>query len=159
MCSFRIVPVPKKEAIKIKKSGYDELGNPVIQEIASGLGPCRVSLKPFKPGEDKRLLFSYSPFSIKNVYRQFGPIYTQANNIEEYSDIYRFPPELKADKKNFPLTLVGYDINQMMIFSKRVGDKDVDQIIENIFDKHLDIEFLHARNSSACCYICKIKRI
>ncbi|PUU71450.1 DUF1203 domain-containing protein, partial [Flavobacterium sp. WLB] len=75
------------------------------------------------------------------------------------SDVYNFPPEIKADKENFPLSLIGYDNEQKMIFTKLVGDNDVDQLISEIFENENNVEYLHARNSEACCFICKIERI
>lgn len=159
MKNFKITPVSSKELLQYQTTRKDDLGNEIKEELAKGLGPCRVSLKPFLPYEDKRFLLSYSPFDKVNVYYQSGPIYISSEPVEEYSDIYRFPPEIKADKVNFPLTLVGYDKNQMMKFSKIVGDRDVDELIVEIFENKPKIDFLHARNSSACCYICKIERV
>jgi hypothetical protein len=40
--------------------------------------------------------------------------------------VHRFPPEIKADKQNFPLSLIGYNASQQMVFSELVGDHDVD---------------------------------
>jgi hypothetical protein len=45
-----------------------------------------------------------------------------------------------------------------MVYARLVADKDVDELINRIFDKHPEVAFLHARNSAACCYICKIER-
>jgi hypothetical protein len=124
-----------------------------------GLGPCRVSLKPFEKGVDKRLLFTHSPFEIDNAYNQPGPVFINAVNVEEYSDIYRFPPEIKANKQSFQLTLIGYNTEQMMVLSKMVSDRDVDEMINEIFVQNPGIAYLHARNSQACCFICKIERV
>lgn len=55
MNKFRIFPLSKQYVDKIKSSRVDDFGNTVIEEIASGLGPCRYSLKTFRPGRDKRL--------------------------------------------------------------------------------------------------------
>ena len=79
--------------------------------------------------------------------------------MEQYSDIYNFPTELKADKENFPLSLIGYSKEQKMIFTKLVGDNDIDLLIAEIFETKRDVEYLHARNSEACCFICKIERV
>jgi hypothetical protein len=47
----------------------------------------------------------------------------------------------------------------MMVYTKLVGDEeDVDLLIPEIFEKRADIEYLHARSSQACCFICKIER-
>ena len=159
MNKFKIVPISKAYADRIKQNGKDDFQHPVIEQLATGLGPCRVSLKPFEKGVDKRLLFTHSPFETDNAYNQPGPIFINADDVEEYQDICRFPPEIKANKQSFPLTLVGYNHQQMMALSKMVGDRDVDELIGEIFDENQGIEYLHARNSQACCFICKIERV
>jgi hypothetical protein len=137
----------------------DDFGHVVTEKVAAGSGPCRLSLKPFKKGIDKRLLFTHSPFEIDNAYNQPGPVFINSDDVEEYVDIYRFPPEIKANKVSFPLSLIGYNKDQQMAFTKLVGDADVDELIVEIFEQHSDVEYLHARNAQACCFICKIERI
>jgi 3'-phosphoadenosine 5'-phosphosulfate sulfotransferase (PAPS reductase)/FAD synthetase len=46
-----------------------------------------------------------------------------------------------------------------MIYTKLEGNLDVDDLIVEIFETEKDIDFLRARNSEACCFICKIERI
>lgn len=112
MNKFRIVPLSKQYVDKIKTNGVDDFGNSVIEETASGLGPCRYSLKPFKPGQEKRLVLSHCPFDLQNAYNQPGPIFISSDEVDEYKDIYRFPEEIKKEKEHFKLTLVGYnDVN------------------------------------------------
>ena len=159
MNKFKIVPLSKAYADGIRKAGKDDFGHEVIEQTATSEGPCRVSLKPFEKGVDKRLLFTHSPFEIDNAYNQPGPVFINAAEVEEYSDIYRFPPEIKANKQSFPITLIGYNWEQMMALTRMVGDRDVDEMIEEIFGENPTIEYLHARNSRACCFICKIERI
>jgi hypothetical protein len=159
MRNFKIVPLPLELVNKIKETGKDEFGHPVMEQVATGYGPCRISLKPFEPGKDKRLLFSHSPFDIDNAFNQPGPVFIHKKDVEPYSDIYNFPAEIKADKDNFHLSLIGYSKEQKMIFTKLVGNADVDDLIEETFNTNPEIEYLHARNADACCYICKIERI
>lgn len=159
MRKFKIVPLSKEYAAQVRSTGKDAFGHEVIEQIATGLGPCRVSLKPFKKGIDTRLLISHSPFDLDNPYNQPGPVFINKADVEEYTDIYRFPPEIKENKKSFPLTLIGYSKEQLMVYTQRVGDDDVDEMIPNIFELHPEIEYLHARNAQACCYICKIERV
>jgi hypothetical protein len=159
MNKFKIVPISKAYAQKIRSTLIDDYGHPVTEKIAAGSGPCRVSLKPFKKGVDKRLLLTHSPFEIDNTYNQPGPVFIHSDEVEEYADIYRFPPEIKADKKSFPLTLVGYNAAQQMVFTKLVGDADVDEVIIEVLEQQRDVEYLHARNAQACCFICKIERV
>jgi len=159
MNNFKIVPLSKEYANHIRESKLDDFGHEVIEQIATGSGPCRVSLKPFVKGVDTRLLFTHSPFEIDNPFNQPGPIFINAEDVEEYKDIYRFPTEIKANKKSFPLSLIGYNKDQMMVFTQLVGDADVDEMIKEIFDQNSNVEYLHARNSEACCYICRIERL
>ena len=158
MKKFRIVPLSKEFAKKIRENKMDDFGHQTIEQEATGRGPCRVSLKPFKVGEDVRLLLSHNPFVIDNAFNQPGPIFINKEEVEPYADVYRFPPEIKEDKEHFHLTLIGYDALQMMALSQLVDDDDVDELIVKIFDNYPEIEYLHARSAEACCYICKIER-
>ena len=155
---FKIVPFSKEYVSKIRAAGRDDFGNEIVEQIATGYGPCRVSLKLFAPGVDRRVLISHSPFTIANAFNQPGPVFFNAADVDEYRDVYRFPSEIKADRINFPLTLIGYSNDQRMVFSELVGDRDVDEIIESIFEERADVDFLHARNAEAGCFICKIER-
>lgn len=160
MNNFKIVPISKAYAQRIKATMKDDFGHDVIEKIAAGSGPCRVSLKPFKKGVDRRLLLTHSPFEIDNAFNQPGPVFINSDDdIEEYADLYRFPPEIKANKTSFPLSLIGYSADQQMVFTKLVGDADVDELITEIFEHQHDVEYLHARNAQACCFICKIERV
>lgn len=159
MKQFKIVPLSRTYAAHLRNTGVDGFGNNIIHQTATGKGPCKVSLKPFKPGVDKRLLLSHSPFAINNAFNQPGPIFIHAEDVEEYTDMYRFPPEIKADKEHFPLTLIGYNTQQMMVYTEMVGDKDVDELIVEIFNTRPQVAYLHARSAEACCYICTIERV
>ncbi|MEO7393661.1 MAG: DUF1203 domain-containing protein [Chitinophagaceae bacterium] len=159
MKHFRIVPLSAEYANKIRDSKIDQFGHEVVEQIATGHGPCRVSLKPFRPGKDKRLLLSHSPFHIDNAFNQPGPIFIFADDVKPYADIYRFPPEIKNDNKHFHLPLIGYNESQQMVFTQLVGDNDIDELIKKIFDENDEVAYLHARSAEACCYICKIERV
>jgi len=159
MSNFKIIPLGKEFAERIRTSRRDEFGNDVVEQIATGYGPCRVSLTPFKPGVDKRLLFNHSPFAKQNAYSQSGPVFIHSEGVEQYKDIHRFPPSIKADRVNFPLSLIGYSRDQQMVFTTLVGDSDVDDLIGDVFDEHPEVEYLHVRNSEAACYICRVDRI
>ncbi|GAB2805650.1 DUF1203 domain-containing protein [Ferruginibacter profundus] len=159
MKQFKIIPLSEVFAATIRATNTDAFGHAVTAHTATGKGPCRVSLQPFAVGEDIRLLLSHSPFEIDNAFNQPGPIFIHKKEVEAYKDIYRFPPEIKADKENFPLSLIGYNQHQEMVFTKLVGEDDVDELIVKIFKEHPYVAWLHARNAEACCYICKIERV
>lgn len=159
MRNFKIVPLSKAYAENIRETMKDDFGHLLTAKVASGAGPCRISLKPFRKGMDKRILLTHSPFETDNAYNQPGPIFINADEVEQYQDICRFPPEIKADKKSFPLSLIGYNQEQQMVYTRLVGEDDVDELISRIFDQKPDVAYLHARNAQACCFICKIERL
>ena len=137
----------------------DDFGHEVKAQLATGRGPCRISLKPFEVGKDERLLLSHTPFEIDNAFNQPGPVFIHKKDVEPYKDIYNFPPEIKANKESFPLSLIGYSKNQQMNLTQLVGERDVDEMIVEIFEEHPEVEYLHARNAKACCFVCKIERM
>ena len=158
MKKFKVIPLSRDYANRIRKSGKDDFGHPVQVQIATGKGPCRVSLRPFDVGKENRMLISHSPFTVDNAFDQPGPIFIRDQDVEEYSDVHRFPPEIKNDKEHFKITLIGYDKRQMMVYTKLVGDRDIDEMIGEIFENKPQVEYLHARSAEACCFICKIER-
>src|ERR1700727_1889385 len=101
MSKFKIVPISKAYAQKVRSTMMDDFGHKVTEKVAAGSGPCRVSLKPFEKGADKRILLTHSPFELDNAYNQPGPVFINSNEVEEYADVSRFPSEIKADKKSF----------------------------------------------------------
>jgi hypothetical protein len=158
MNRFTIVPISAAYAAQVRSVGFDPFGHAVTEQVATGYGPCRVSLKPFEVGVDIRLLFSYSPFEVNNAFNQPGPVFIHKKAVDPYRDLHRFPPEIKADKEHFPLTLIGYSAGQQMVYARLVGNDDVDELIPELFNRHPDIAYLHARNAEAGCYICRINR-
>ena len=158
MSNFKIVPIDGAWAARVRETQQDEFGHQLQAVLATGRGPCRVSLRPFTVGADTRILAAYSPFNQTSPYAETGPIYISAEAVSPYQEVYRFPPEIKADKANFPLSLLGYSAAEHMVYTEQVGDQDADQRIEHVFNTHPEVDFLHVRNSEACCFICKVER-
>ena len=158
MSNFRIVPLSKDAALRIQQARQDSYGNAVLEQTATGYGPCRLTLTAFKPGVDQRLLFAYSPFNAEGLYAEKGPVFISATKTEPYADLHRFPPQIKADPVNFPLSLLGYSADNQMVFTKLVGVDDIDDLLSETLNNHPEIVYLHVRNSEACCYICAVER-
>jgi hypothetical protein len=81
MNKFKIVPLSAEFAQRIRTIRIDDFGREVIEQTATGLGPCRVSLKPFKRNIDKRLLLTHSPFEIDNAFDQPGPVFIKQKKL------------------------------------------------------------------------------
>lgn len=99
MKNFKIVPLSVEYAAKIRETKKDEFGHDVVEQLATSKRPCRISLKPFKASEDRRLLILHSPFAIDNAYNQPGPVFISAKDVEPYKDLYQFPPDIPACQK------------------------------------------------------------
>jgi hypothetical protein len=96
MKKFKVIPLSRDYANRIRKSGKDDFGHAVQVQIATGKGPCRVSLKPFEVGKENRMLISHSPFTVDNAFDQPGPIFIRDYDVAEYSDVHRFHLKLKT---------------------------------------------------------------
>ncbi len=158
MSRFRVIPLSTAVAERIRTTRQDDFDNKVLEQVATGYGPCRVSLTTFRPGHDRRLLFSYSPFAEEGLYSERGPLFIHAEAVEPYQDIHRFPPEIKCDPVHFPLSLLGYSADHRMNFARLVGQNDVDEFLVEVLNQHYEVAYLHVRNAEACCYICTIER-
>ena len=105
-----------------------------------------------------RVLASYSPFAREGLYAERGPIFISATATEPYANVHQFPPQIKADPVNFPLSLLGYSADHRMNFTKLVGERDIDELLGEVFDTYPEVAYLHVRNAEACCYICTVER-
>ena len=139
MSQFKIIPMSATVAERIRTTRQDDFGNDVLDQVTTGYGPCRLTLKAFKPGVDRRLLFSYSPFEQEGLYAEKGPVFISDAHMAPYADVHRFPPEIKADPVNFSLSLSGYNADRQMNFTRLVGCQDVDVLMGETLDKHLEM--------------------
>lgn len=58
MSQFRIIPLSTTVVDSIRTTRRDAFENLVLEQIATGYGPCRLSLEPFQPGADHRMNFT-----------------------------------------------------------------------------------------------------
>lgn len=157
MSNFKVSSLPESVSKLIREKLVDGQGHQLAATPAGqGAGPCRSCLKRFVP-TDTRILFSYNPDESNNPYNEIGPIFIHEDVCIPYSDPQVFPPEIKNDKKNFPLTLRCYDNERRMVHAELLGERNVEDLIESLFNNS-DIEYIHARNAEPGCFIAKIER-
>jgi hypothetical protein len=136
------------EARRTRRSpGY---GHPVHVEIASGTGPCRCCLRPFAPGVDERLLFTYRPGGDASSLMAPGPIYIHAAHCESFSGV-GFPAELRA----LPLALEARAAGSRVVELTRATAAETQ--IAQLFQSR-DTAWLHVRHAEAGCFIARVDR-
>jgi hypothetical protein len=150
--TFIVRGVPQEIADEVRRTriapGY---GHPAHQELARGTGPCRCCLRPFTPGKEERLLFTYRPPS-DDALTAPGPVFIHAEHCEAW-DGEGFPDGLRELPLAFEARASG---SRVLELSARAGEIAERQITE-LFDKG-DARWLYLRNSQAGCFIARIDR-
>lgn len=155
MFNYKVFPIPNSVAARIREVRVDDFGHQLSLSPAteSDSGPCRSCLTVFRPGEG-RILFSYGPNQHNHPYNEVGPIYIHEKACKPYADHEAFPAELKTRR---PLVLRCYDDNGILVGGELVGERPVEDVIRDLFEK-CNVKYLHARTATVGCYIARIER-
>ena len=153
MTEYRVVALRKQTVDEVRSTlrapGY---GHPAHVEMATGYGPCRLCLQPFRNGEEERVLFTYNPFPDQADLPSPGPIFVHKASCSRY-EASGFPPGLLG----LPLTLEGYDDGGVAVLRVRVtGDPQAS--VEDILSRPR-VAYAHIRNTEAGCFIARIEGV
>jgi hypothetical protein len=152
MQGYRVVALPQATADEVRRSlrapGY---GHPAHVEVARGYGPCRLCLKPFRQGEEQRLLFTYNPFPERAIPCP-GPIFVHNDACVRHEG-EGFPAGLLG----LPLTLEGYDERGLAVQRVAVAE-DVEAAVADLL-AHPQVTRAHIRNTEAGCFIASLERL
>jgi len=152
--AYRVVAIAEGLAEKVRASrrspGY---GHPVHEETATGYGPCRLCLRDFTVGVDRRLLFTLDPFHGLEPFPLPGPVFIHENECDRHPENAGFP----ADLLTHALTLSGYGRGRVLRAEERVCGPDVEGAIERLLTR-VDVDYLHVRDTTAGCYDMRIER-
>jgi hypothetical protein len=154
---FRVRGVPQEIADEVRRTGLSPgYGHPAHLELASGTGPCRCCLRPFLPGREQRLLFTYRPRAEssdgKGSLMAPGPVFIHAEHCDAYAGA-GFPDALRSVALAFEARASGSRVCEL---SAR-ADVPAEAQIEVLFDDHF-AQWLHLRHAQAGCYIARIDR-
>jgi hypothetical protein len=153
MTEYRVIALRKETVDEVRSTlrapGYE---HPAHLEMASGYGPCRLCLQPFRKGEEERVLFTYNPFPDAAELPCPGPIFVHNGSCSRYEGS-GFPPGLLG----LPLTLEGYDDSGVGLLRVRVTS-DPDRSVEEILSRPR-VAYAHIRNAEAGCFVARIERI
>ena len=154
MTPFRIVAVSEGLAEKVRQSrrspGY---GHPVHAEVATGYGPCRLCLRDFEVGAERRLLFTLDPFHGLEELPLPGPVFIHEEECDRYPEHGGFPQDLLGHD----LMLVAYGRGRRHRGEERVSGAAIDEALVRLLGRQ-DVDYIHVRDTAAGCYDCRIER-
>ena len=155
MPPYRAVAISEGLAAKVRATrrspGY---GHPVHSEVATGYGPCRLCLRDFTVGVDRRLLFTLDPFHGLEPFPMPGPVFVHESECDRHPEHGGFPDDLRSHD----LTLLAYAKGRRLRAEQRVAGRDVDLALERLLGR-ADVDYLHVRDTPAGCYDLRVERV
>ena len=154
MTRYRVVAIPDKVAATVRRTrkspGY---GHPAHAEVATGYGPCRLCLRTFQIGSDKRILFTYDPFHGHEPFPLPGPVFIHESECERHPEDAGFPLDLVPHR----LTLNAYQRGRRLVDVRYVTDGNPETTIADLLSLD-DVDYIHVRDTDAGCYDFRIER-
>ena len=151
--SFIVTSLETAVADEMRNAPRDAHGNALHAEMQTAPGnPCRHCLRRAKPGE-RLVLFSYSPFDVRNPYNEVGPVFVHADGCPRYTQTDRLP----EDFLNRPIVLRGYDDQQRIADVAVVVDGATQRRVEELLADP-KIAFVHARSFTHGCFLFRVDR-
>jgi hypothetical protein len=151
--SFKVRGIPQAIADEVRRTrvapGY---GHPVLEELAAGTGPCRCCLRPFVPGRDRRLLFTYRPAGDESSLMAPGPVFIHADHCDAYAG-EGFPTELRALPLAFEARASHSRVSQLTTDRDATAERQIERLLENAGN-----DWLHVRHAQAGCFIARVDR-
>lgn len=153
MSSYVVRALPESIATMVREGrrapGYD---HPVLEEVASGTGPCRSCLRPFVVGVESRLLFTYRPPSGRRGVGAPGPVFIHAEHCGRFEEA-GFPEALRA----IPLLVEGRTDDGRILQAMPVDPEHPDLTITACLADPA-IDFLFVRHAEAGCHVARVER-
>jgi hypothetical protein len=152
--AFQLVPIPDHIARQVRQNlKSPQYGHPAHVEIANGYGPCRLCLRTFREGQEKRILFTYNPFDGIDPYPSPGPIFIHEQPCAPFSPDDDFDSALRK----IPLVLEGFGANRSLLAEERFADGKLEDRIQKVF-ANPQVNYIHLRNGEAGCFIARIEK-
>ncbi len=146
--------MPQSTADKVRSTmrspGY---GHPASVEVATGYGPCRLCLRTFRIGEERRILFTFDPFYRLEPLPLPGPVFIHEQECTRYDEHSGFPEDLRSHR----LTLNAYGDRRRLLAEEYIEDGVVEPVIERLLGDSR-IRYIHVRDTEAGCYDFRIER-
>jgi hypothetical protein len=153
MAAFTIVGLDDRLTTAVRQTRRSpEYGHPAVQEIASGTGPCRACLRPFTPGAEERILFTYRPAGGTGTVSAPGPVFIHAAQCQQYRG-----STLPEALRSFPLLIEAWAAGNVVPAARHTTGAGADRVIAELLDDPL-VDYLHVRHAEAGCHIARVDR-
>lgn len=154
MAGIRVIALPTETAQRVlatmRSPGY---GHPAHTEVATGHGPCRHCLKPFRVGEERRTLFTCNPFYKLAEIPAPGPVFLHTEMCERFDEAAGYPVELLP----YPVVLDGYDLEQGLVAQRKVTDGGQEAAIREMLEDDA-VRYVLVRDLEAGCFDFRVER-
>jgi hypothetical protein len=155
MVTYRTIAIPEEIAGAVRATRIaPQYPHPAHAELAKGYGPCRVCLRKFTPGVDRRLLFTYDPFAGRETLPLPGPVFVHEEPCMRWAEEAGFPDELR----DLPLTFNAYAWGRRVVAQEYVTDGVVEPVLERLLERG-DVAYIHVRNTEAGCFLFTIEPV
>lgn len=154
MPAYRVIALPQEVADAVRATRVSPFSShPTHVEVARGHGPCRLCLRAFAVGEDRRILFTLDPFAGLEPLPLPGPVFIHESACPRHAEDAGFPEDIRARQ----LTLQGYGPGRRLVVEEHHQDGNVDAVIGRLLGR-TDVLYLHVRDTAAGCYDFRIER-
>jgi len=154
MPDYRIIAIPEATADAVRETlASPQYGHPAHVEVAGGYGPCRLCLRTFAVGEERRILFTFDPFEESGAAPLPGPVFIHESPCRRFAEDAGFPGELLAHA----LTLCAYGRQRRLLAEEQVTDGEVESMIGRLLADP-EVAYLHVRDTDAGCFDLRIER-
>jgi hypothetical protein len=152
--NYRIVAIPESVAESVRATRKSPFArHPTHTEVARGHGPCRLCLRTFRVGLERRILFTYDPFADIESLPLPGPVFIHEAPCSRYREDGGFPDELRSHG----LTLNAYQRPRILRAQEYVTNGEVEFVVARLWERP-DIDYIHVRDTEAGCYDFRIER-
>ncbi|MCM0678869.1 DUF1203 domain-containing protein [Micromonospora phytophila] len=154
MAAYRVIPLDEELAWKVRGSlRAPDYRHPAYVDTADSVGPCRVCLRPFRVGADRRILFTYDPFRRHEPFPLPSPVQIHEAGCPRYTG-HRLPAELSG----LPLTFEGYGPGRELIAEERhAATAEAESAIARILGRP-SVAYVHVRDTATGFFICELDR-
>ncbi|MGE5142594.1 MAG: DUF1203 domain-containing protein [Acidobacteriota bacterium] len=154
MPAYRVIALSQDVADAVRATHLSPFSkHPTHTEVARGHGPCRLCLRAFNVGQERRILFTLDPFAGLESEPLPGPVFIHEAACVRHAEDAGFP----ADIQGRALTLQAYGSGRRLVEEERAQNGTVDAAIERLLMRR-DVAYIHVRDTEAGCYDCRIER-